>query len=287
VKLTNKLNLPTPLVAAIANDNYSGDAASDYTTTGLLRPPRIAELSRQNRDKMSEDVSDRIWALFGQVVHSIIERAATDELVEKRLFMTIDGKTVSGQIDLYQGDTLWDWKTTSIYSGKNGAKEEWIQQGNINRLLCAESGIDVKRIQFVALYRDWSQMAAHRGKHDYPEKQVEAFDLPMWPREKTIAFVRERIAAHESAKTELPLCSDEERWAKPERWALMKKGAKRAIKLYETEEQANAAWANAEPIAEVKPKHFVEHRPGENTRCLFYCPVSAFCQQFRDLMQNQ
>ncbi len=279
MKLTNRLNLPLPLVQAIANDTYSGDRVSDYSTTGLLKPPRIAALQRKHKDVLVEDASERIWSLFGQVVHSIIERAATDELVEKRLFMTVAGKTVSGQIDLFHGDTLSDWKTTSIYSGKNGPKDEWVQQGNINRLLCAENGIEVNRIQYWALYRDWSQMAAHRKGEDYPQSQVEVFDLPLWPLEKSRAFVEARIAAHESAKTELPLCSDEERWARPEKWALMKKGQKRAVKLYDTEEQATAALKNMEG------KGRVEHRPGEQTRCLFYCPVSAYCVQFRELME--
>lgn len=281
MKLTNRLNLPSPLVAAIANDRYDG-GTSDFSTTGLLKPARIAELSRQHREEMSEDASDRIWALFGQVVHTIIERAATNELVEKRLFMEIAGKTVSGQIDLYQGDTLWDWKTTSIYSGKDGPKEEWTQQGNINRLLCAENGIEVKLIQFVALYRDWSKMAAERKGEEYPQSQIEIFDLPLWPLEKTRRFVEERIAAHEAAKIELPLCTDEERWMKPEKWALMKKGQKRAVKLYDGQEWAEVALKNTnEP-----QKHRIEHRPGEQTRCLFYCPVSAYCVQFRELMED-
>lgn len=279
MRLTNHLNLPAPLVAAIENDNYSG-GSSDYSTTGLLRPPRIAELSRRYRDELTEDASDRIWSLFGQITHSIIERAATDELVERRLFMTINGKTVSGQIDLYHGDTLWDWKTTSIYSGKDGPKKEWTEQGNINRMLCAENGIFVNRIQYVALYRDWSKMASERKGEDYPQSQVEIFQLPLWPLEKTRAFVEERIRLHEAAKIELPMCSDEERWARPEKWAVMKKGTKRAVKLYDTEDQASSGLANLNVSGRV------EHRPGEQTRCLYYCPVASKCSQFRDLVQT-
>lgn len=282
MKLTNRLNLPAPLVAAIANDQYSG-SASDYSTTGLLRPPRIAQLTRLHREEMTEDASDRIWSLFGQITHSIIERAAVSDLVEKRLFMEIAGKTFSGQIDLWKSDTLWDWKTTSIYSGKDGPKYEWTQQGNVNRLLCAENGIEVRRIQYVALYRDWSKMAAERKGEEYPQSQVEVFDLPLWPLEKSRAFVEERIALHEAAKVELPLCSAEERWMRPEKWALMKKGAKRAIKLYDSEAQAQDALENTQE----RQKHKIEHRPGENVRCLWYCPVSVYCVQFRELMAGE
>ncbi len=293
-QLTNRLNLPAILVKAVQNDSYSMGSA-DYSTTGLLKPPRIAQLSRMHGKDLTEDVSDRIWSLFGQVTHSIIERAASDELVEKRLFMEVSGKTVSGQIDLYQGDTIWDWKTTSIYSGKDGPKEEWVQQANINRLICAKNGIEVKKLVYVALYRDWSKMAAERKGEEYPQSQVEIFNLPVWLLEKTEQFVIDRIALHEAAKVEPPLCSDDDRWAKPEKWALMKKGQKRAVKLYDTELQAEAARLNSEVSVscegrEMKitapKKHYIEHRPGENTRCLYYCPVSKYCSQFRNLMQE-
>ncbi len=278
MKFTNTLNLPGPLVRAVENDNYTGGTASDYTTTSLIGPPRIRALRQKHSDQLTEDVSDRIFSLFGQVVHTIIERAATDELVEKRLFMEIDGKTVSGQIDLYQGTTLWDWKTTTIYAGKDGAKQEWIEQGNINRLLCHENGIEVKAIQYVALYRDWSLMKAGR-EMDYPQKQVEIFNLPVWPLPQTRQFVSERIRLHEAAKIELPLCTPEERWERPSKFALMKKGVKRAVKLYDIEEEALAA--------QTDPKHFIEYRPGESIRCQHYCPVSAYCSQGREVLAEK
>lgn len=288
MKLSNRLNLPLPLVRAIENDSYdAGD--SDYTATSLLKPPRIAQLMRGHGSELTEDAADRIWALFGQVVHGIIERAGDSELVEKRLFMEIGGKKISGQIDLWQGNTLWDWKTTSVYSGKDGAKKEWIQQGNINRLLCRENGIEVNKIQYVALYRDWSKMKQERSKEDYPESQVEIFNLPIWPLKVTEAFIQGRIDAHEAAKEKLPLCSEEDRWAKPEKWALMKKGQKRAVKLYDTEEQAVSAAGQVRAAAPLgKGSQFsVEHRPGESTRCEWYCPVSGYCQQFRDMMEEK
>ena len=278
MNLTNNLQLPEPLVRAVANDSYNGATASDYTTTGLLRPPRIAALLKQHGEHLTEDVSDRIFSLFGQIVHSIIERAATDELVEKRLFMEIDGKTISGQIDLYQNSILWDWKTTTIYAGKDGAKEEWIQQGNINRLLCHENDIEVRGIQYVALYRDWSLLKAQR-EHDYPKKQVEVFNLPVWPYEKARQFVEERIRLHEEARERLPLCSASERWERPTKWALMKKGQKRAIKLYDTEDEATAAISD--------PRQYVEFRQGEPVRCLNYCPVTAYCSQAREYLQER
>ena len=58
---------------------------------------------------------------------------------------------------------------------------------------------------------------------------------------------------------------------KPEKWAHMKRGNKRAVKFYDNEAQATAAAAQAD-------KGFVEYRKGENTRCLCFCPSPRFAR---------
>jgi len=32
---------------------------------------------------------------------------------------------------------------------------------------------------------------------------------------------------------------------------------------------------------------FIETRPGERTRCKYYCPVSSFCQQYKLYTEEQ
>jgi hypothetical protein len=72
----------------------------------------------------------------------------------------------------------------------------------------------------------------------------------------------------------LPDCTDAERWAKEDSWAVKKPGAKRAIKVL---------WSHQEAInyvATLPAKHEIEHRKGEYTRCANYCAVSEFCNQW-------
>ncbi len=100
----------------------------------------------------------------------------------------------------------------------------------------------------------------------------------LWDDSTTEAFIRERIKAHIEGEENPPICTPEERWRKPDKWALMKKsGQKRALKLYDTERQAEAAKG---------AMHYIEPRPGEDVRCLFYCPVNKFCSYYQGLMSE-
>lgn len=280
--LTNLLSLPEPLVRAVANDSYTPGEKCDYSTTQLLKPARIVALQRKWREHLTEDASERIFSLIGQAIHTILERGASDRyLVEKRFYSAFAGKRISGQIDVFDTETgiLSDYKLTSRFTTGDGVKPEWQQQASINALLMSMAGIEINGAQIVAIYRDWSKMAANR-KQDYPERQVQVFTVPLWSADKTIAFIEARITAHEAAKAELPMCSEKERWAKPEKWALMQNGRKKALKLYLSETEATAA------VTDDK-KQFVEHRPGENTRCLFYCSVNKYCSFYQELMNEQ
>lgn len=286
-RITNKFNLPLPLVKAVENDKYH-PGRSDYTTSQLSgTPARQLVLKRRHWADITEDVADRIYSLSGQSKHVVLERAAEfcDELqflAEERFYVTREGKTIGGQIDLYDKNTktLWDWKETSVYVAYNDLKPEWIAQGNINKLLLEENGYEVKTISNIALYRDWKKSQVGTKK-DYPEHQVALFPIPIWTREETEKFIRERIRAFEGARKELPDCSEEERWKSADVYALQKKGNKRATKLFDTEQEAITHME----IFDIKG-HEVLFRPGVNKRCQSYCVVSEFCEQYKKLKEQ-
>ena len=71
--ITNKKHLPQSIVDAVKKDYYSkGDAK--FSVTGLLQPPQIRRLMVLNYDKLTTDVADEIWKLFGSAVHHILDR---------------------------------------------------------------------------------------------------------------------------------------------------------------------------------------------------------------------
>ncbi len=268
--ITNHAGLPEPLVNAVRNDPYSSNG-SDTTVTTLLKPARAVALEKLHKDEITEDASDRLWSLVGQVGHKILERGSKHAMTEHRLFTEIRGWKVSGQADLIPPDVLIDYKFTTVWSCKDGLKPEWTSQLNMLHLLCVRNGIMVGKAQIVAIYRDWSKLEARRSQ-DYPRHQVQVFDVPIWPFGVIEAWMETRVQEHQAAQSalekNLPECSSTERWEKPTKFALMKIGRERAVKLYDNEAAAMDA---------IRDGNFVEKRPGSQTRCESYCAARPWC----------
>jgi hypothetical protein len=109
---------------------------------------------------------------------------------------------------------------------------------------------------------------------------VQIFDVPLWPSERATAFLTDRVRLHiHGSETGVVECSDEERWARSTKYALMKEGRKSALKLYDNMSEAMAAQNSKDT--------YVEERPGLQVRCESYCAVSSFCPQFARLKQTQ
>lgn len=270
-QLTNLNNLPSSIYRAVCNDSYD-DGGSDITVTSLIKPPHMRQLQLKHAAEIVEDAADRIFSLLGQATHTILERAAADHcIVEKRFFVERLGWKVSGQVDLIDPTEglLADFKVTSKYVAQGGIKPEHEQQLTLNKLLAEENGVTgIKRLEIIAVLRDWSKMKMYREK-DYPKSQVAVIRSPIWPKEAAEAFLLERIKAHQHPNP--PLCTAEERWQKPERYAVMQKGKKRATKVYDDAKMA------ANHVATLGNGAKVETRPSEPTRCMHYCNVAQFC----------
>src|SRR5947209_5130098 len=198
MKITNHSNLPDPLVNAIRNDPYHA-GGSDITVTALIRPARQVALQKQFDEEIEEDASERIWALIGQIGHSILQRGSQHELTEHRMFGECNGWKISGQADVIHPETLIDYKFTSVWGAKDGIRPEWEQQCNLLILLGAMNDVPISRAQIVAIYRDWSKLEARRNP-DYPIQGVGVFDIPVWERNKAEAFLAERVLAHQIAR---------------------------------------------------------------------------------------
>lgn len=294
MQLTNKFNLPQSIVNAVANDPYDNKGTLSVTT--LLKSPYQRALEVKHKEDIVEDVADRIYSLLGQSVHHILERAGSDEdLVEARFFAEVRGEKISGQLDLLEADgTLCDFKVTSVWAILAAMKEgkmEWERQLNMLAWLAhaagaKEYGYEVKRLRIVAIARDWSPSKAKQGGTSYPQR-VEAIEFPLWDEDRQLRYIESRIVAHLDPSPKP--CSDEDRWAKPDTFAVMKKGGKRAMRVlpsfmgaYEWC-QEHGHVDKQELTANLKDGIRIEERKGENVRCEGYCSVSQFCPHFATL----
>jgi len=285
MQITNKAGLPQPIVEAVRLDDYDpGDC--DISVSALIGPPQIRQLRIAHEDEITEDAVERIWALLGKAVHVILERAAVDGTTEERLFADMNGYTVSGQMDHigYAYPRLTDYKVTSAWTHIHGPREDWINQLNCYAWLCRQNDIEVEELQIVAVYRDWSATQAKRSA-SYPQVQVGRVEIPTWDPDLAARYVSERLALH--FEVECPPCTDEERWAKEEQWAVMREGRKSALRVLNSHAEA-VQWSISKGVLDTDKDpwnwmggHYLQERPREYVRCEGYCSVAPFCPQWQ------
>ena len=293
--ITNKHGLPDSFLNYARSDKYSrGDA--DISVTQLIDAPQVLLLREKHQEETTTDVMDMIFALFGTAVHSVLETGKTPNVVkEQRLYDTVRGWKISGAIDQYEilGDDLviTDYKVTSVWSVMFD-KQEWINQLNVYAyLLEVHKQKPVTNIKICAILRDWNRTQA-RLKPDYPQHPVAYIDIPLWSMKERIKYVNDRVTAHQDARQMFDLedkltpCSDKERWAKEDKWAAIKKGNKKAFRVFNNKQDAeNLVYDLSDKLAlDVhKRNHDIEFRKGEYTRCKSnYCGVADFCQQYKE-----
>lgn len=85
MNITNNKHLNPLLVNAISkSDSYSGDnVKKNYSVTEILNPPKIVLLTQRHRDEITEDISDKIWAVLGSLTHLLLERANDSDAIFK------------------------------------------------------------------------------------------------------------------------------------------------------------------------------------------------------------
>lgn len=270
MQITNDLGLPESLYQVVCgvNSKYSsGDA--DITVTQLIDSPRIRILRRNHADEITEDVSNLIWRFLGHVGHSIIhDEGWESQLKEERFYKEVRGWKVGGQIDLYDSGKLTDFKVTSKYSVKNGMKEEWENQLQCYAYLLRENGYKVETLEIVAILRD-------AGRAD---KNVAVLDALPWHIDVMREYVEDRVMAHSGAEESIPVCTDKERWYQPPVFAVMRKGRKSAVKLFDNKNDAMAMVYSGQGTGDsAGSSYYLEWREGVNRRCENYCEVSGFC----------
>lgn len=297
--ITNELNLPQPFVdAATSSHRYKPNR---YSVTEVLGGTCEAVLKRRHAGEGDEDVSDRLWAILGTAVHKVLESAQSgpEQHQERWICVPIDNDgeqyELSGIPDLYDEatGTVTDWKVTSVWQVMLGDSEKWRGQLITYCWMLRQLGKHADNGEIVAMLRDHSQRKARFDKV-YPQHPVH---VRRWTfSEKDLSEAGGRVAdwflevkAQEKLDDdELEPCSPEQRWHKDDRYAVMRRGQRKAVKLFDTWPQANEFmdWLSDQPSNKGRGL-YIEKREGEDTRCKSYCSVAQFCPYGRNLSQSE
>jgi hypothetical protein len=282
MKITNKQNLPQAFVK-MAESDYT-PTPKQYSATALLKGVREVILERRHGDKIEQDASDMIWLLFGTAVHSILEKQAEGDTEFKETFvkMPVGDYYVSGRFDLYNAttQTITDYKTCSVWKVIFGDYTDWKKQLLIYGTIMNYCGFPVKHGQIVAIMKDHSKRDA-KIKPDYPELPVKTikFDFTNADFTEIDAFIRDRLkqlsTAEKMTDDELPVCTPEERFNSGDKFAVMRKGRKTALRVLGSAEAADK-WK------EDNGGDYIELRQGEDKKCKDYCSACEFCNYYHD-----
>jgi len=281
IKITNRHNLPDDVVAALSHSTYvAGDG--DYSATTLLKPPRIVTLERRHYKELEQDCMDRVWSIFGQAAHTVLETHGSDDsITEERMYMTVNGKKIGGQVDNFKDGIVTDYKITTVWKIiHDTAYIEWEQQLNIYARLFRHNGYEVRGIRIVCILRDWDKNRAIR-ESDYPKTPILVIPLNVWTVQEQDKFLYDKVAdliECESLEDDaLPICSERDRWCRAASYAVIKTGAKRATKVH-------CSLQDAEDDAQSRgDKYEVYVRPGVSVRCEAYCSVAPFCSFYKEM----
>jgi len=289
MKLTNEYGIPQTFINVLERPTYNKGKAH-LSATQLLNSPKIVALTRKFEDEIEQDASEMVWSIVGSAIHNFLEQGKDENhIVEQRIHIEHDGWHITGAVDLQEveadGIHVKDYKFTSVWAAMN-EKPEWENQLNIYAWLVEKvKKVPVKSVTIVAMLRDWSRR--DREKEGYPKAPILEIPMKLWTMAEREAYIAKRISLHSACEFAietdggLPDCTPEEMWEKPTVWAIKKKGNVRAKSLYESEVFATEA------LEQLGKDYEIEVRQGERTRCANFCPVSQYCQQYRDYLSTK
>lgn len=286
MKITNKYGLPEAFVKAVDINYHNPDG--HYSATTLNRGIKEVILTKRHFDEIEVDVADNIWAIWGSAVHALLESMSDNNFHEEYLKYKVSNSYVTGRLDSYDlvHGVLYDWKTASTWKVKMDDFSDWYKQGMTYAWLLDKHKLDIFRVVFVALLKDHSKSTARRDTN-YPQSPVYVYQFDIDPEELAFhdAWIKDKVIALELAELypddEIPECTMEERWADPDKYAVMKRDRKSAVKLFDSKDDAE------EMVRQLGKDHYIEYRPSVSRKCEEYCDVKKWCSFYKQTHQEE
>ena len=287
MKYLNSHGLPQAYYNAVVRDDYVKYA--DVSVTALSGSPRQYWLQKRHEAELTEDVVNCVWRLFGKAIHYVLEQNKDENsITEEKIKIDINGWSTGGTPDIFTEEKISDIKTTSCWSIVfDSSKEEYIQQLNAYRYLLMRHGFDkINRIENIFILRDWHKSMVLKNP-EMPKHAIEVVDQTndMWPYDESENYLVSRVKLFQSYEhvpdDQLPMCTEKERWQSLDRYALMKEGRKSAIKVCDSQEEAERLLAE-----KYKKADHIEFRKGVDKKCQDYCSCAPFCDYYKKVYGN-
>ena len=282
MKVTNRLHLPEAFVKAVSVERHN--KAGCYSATTLNKGTKEIILQERHWNEFTIDAADQVWATFGTAVHSIMEKYEDGNFHEEKFDIAVSDSRVTGVVDSYDMERgiINDWKTASVYKVMKADFSDWYKQGMTYAWLLKQNGLDVHKCRFIALLKDHSKSKA-KIDANYPQSPVFVYEFEVTPEElaqtgaRITAKVKDIEAAELMGDNNITPCTPEERWTDGEKWAVMKNGRKTAVRVFDTEIDAENC------AGELGNSHYVEYRPSVSRKCYEYCLCKDFCNFYKSL----
>lgn len=316
---TESIPLSLAIWLADDDYDYDDDPNTISATT-LLKPLKAIVLGIQSKElDQFGDVNSLIPSRMGQALHTAIESSwqkqekvrelmkmlgYPDDIVnhikinpkpedldpadipvymEQRFKKKIGKYTISGKFDFCLNGALEDFKSTGVYNYISGSnKEKYLQQGSIYRWLAPDI-ITEPYMTIQYLFTDWSKLSAMRDKQ-YPQKRLMPQRLQLMSIEQTHSFIETIVRKVEllegQPQEQLPACTPDELWKKPDVFKYFKNPAKldRSTKNFDNMTDAQ------ERLAADGHVGVIQTVPGEVVRCR-YCNVVGVCDQAQQYLK--
>ncbi len=276
-----------------------GTAMHKVLELGVFKDSRIRKLIGameaiidMKKTSKSEQFTQDVDSIFEQLKALLLKyfdkHLGREILYEQTHIIDFNGVKISGTLDYYNKITQEqnDYKMCSVYAYIfPESRLSWEKQQNIYAYMLRMNGYKVKKINIIAIFRDWSQTKANLTK-DYPKRQCMTIAIPIWSDEKCEQYLISRLKEHKKASQGDMKCTPEEMWEKSGTWAVMVKNKVRAHRVYSDQKSAEQEM-DVQMLKNPKIQYYIEERPGERKRCADYCEVSNFCSQYAEYLKNR
>ena len=230
----------------------------------------------------SAEWNDNEKTVFQKLINVIRNRYTKEDSFTEEFFeVPVSNSKVTGKVDLYnmKHGLIEDWKTASVNKIMMADFSDWYKQGMTYAWLLTQNGFPVRRCRFIAMLKDFSFTKADTTS-GYPKKPVYVYEFEVLEEElkqtgeRILKKVLELEAAENLADDEIPQCLPEERWANPPKWAVMKEGRNKAVRVFENKDLAELCQN------QLGENHYLEERPSVSRRCQKYCICNEFCNYY-------